>query len=48
MAGEMFPLRWFRFDDGIESAEAYLPGGAGEEAELVPRDEAVKLAHDRA
>ena len=46
MSGSMWPLRWFHYDEGIESAEVYLLDGPGE-AELMSRDEALGIARDR-
>src|SRR5216683_3246972 len=42
----MWPLRWFHYDEGIDSAEVYLLDGPGE-AELVSRDEALAIARGR-
>jgi hypothetical protein len=37
----MWPLRWFRYDDGIDSPEVYFLDGPGE-AELMSRDEVAR------
>jgi hypothetical protein len=42
----MWPLRWFRHDEEIDSSEVYLLDGPGE-AELMSRDEALAIARDR-
>jgi hypothetical protein len=42
----MWPLRWFRYDEGIDSADVYLLDGPGE-AELMSRDEALAIARGR-
>ncbi len=42
----MWPLRWFRYDEGIDSPEVYLLDGPGE-AELMSRDEALAIARSR-
>jgi hypothetical protein len=42
----MWPLRWFHYDEGIDSAEVYLLDGPGE-AELMSRDEALAIARGR-
>lgn len=42
----MWPLRWFRYDEGIDSPEVYLSDGSGE-AELMPREEALAIARVR-
>jgi hypothetical protein len=41
----MWPLRWFHYDEGVDSSEVYLRDSG--EAELMPRDEAVALARSR-
>lgn len=43
----MWPLRWFHYDEGIDSSEVYLLDGPGE-AELMSRDEALAIARDQA
>ena len=42
----MWPLRWFHYDDGIDSPEVYLLDGPSE-AELMSRDEALAIARSR-
>lgn len=42
----MWPLRWFHYDEAINSPEVYLRDGPGEE-ELMPRDEALAIARGR-
>jgi hypothetical protein len=42
----MWPLRWFHYDEGIDSPEVYLRDGPGE-AELMSRDEALAIARSR-
>lgn len=42
----MWPLRWFHYDQQIESEQVYLAGGP-REAELMPRDQAVAIARQR-
>jgi hypothetical protein len=42
----MWPLRWFHYDEGIDSREVYLLDGPSE-AELMSRDEALAIARDR-
>jgi hypothetical protein len=46
LADSMWPLRWFHYDEGIESAEVYLLDGDGE-GELMSRDEALAIARSR-
>jgi hypothetical protein len=42
----MWPLRWFHYDEGIDSPEVYLRDGPGE-AELMSRDKALAIARSR-
>jgi hypothetical protein len=42
----MWPLRWFHYDEGIDSSEVYLLDGPGG-AELMSREEALAIARDR-
>jgi len=42
----MWPLRWFRYDEGIDCAQVYLVDGPGE-AELMSREEALAIAQRR-
>jgi hypothetical protein len=42
----MWPLRWFRYDEAIDSPEVYLLDGPGE-AELVSRGGALAIARSR-
>ena len=46
MPDSMWPLRWFRYDGGIDSPEVYLLDGDSE-AELMSRDEALAIARSR-
>lgn len=43
----MWPLRWFRFDDQIESGQVYVAAGPDGEAGLLPCGEAIALARAR-
>ncbi|WBC17225.1 hypothetical protein O7600_10500 [Micromonospora sp. WMMA1998] len=45
MSDRMWSLAEFRFDEAIEAAEVYLDSGTG--LELMARDEAIALAHER-
>jgi hypothetical protein len=42
----MWPLSWFHYDEGIDSAEVYLRDGPGE-ARLMTREEALAIARGR-
>jgi hypothetical protein len=42
----MWPLRWFHYDEAIDSPQVYLLDGPGE-AELMSRDEALAIARSR-
>ena len=42
----MWPLRWFRYDEGIDSPQVYLLDGDGA-AELMSRDDALAIARSR-
>ena len=42
----MWPLRWFRYDEAIDSPQVYLLDGPGG-AELMSRDEALAIARSR-
>jgi hypothetical protein len=46
LPGNMWPLRWFHYDEGIDSPEVYLLAGASE-AELMSLDEALAIARSR-
>ena len=46
LSDSMWPLRWFHYDEGIESWEVYLLDGPGE-AEFMSRDEALAIARSR-
>jgi hypothetical protein len=41
----MWPLRWFKFDDAIQSEEVYVTISPDEEALLMPQEDAVAIAH---
>lgn len=45
MPGRMWSLAEFRFDEAIDAAEVYVYGGNG--SQLMARDEAITLAHER-
>jgi len=46
VSDSMWPLRWFRYDEAIDSPEVYLLDGPGE-AELVSRGGALAIARSR-
>jgi hypothetical protein len=46
VSDSMWPLRWFHYDEEIDSPEVYLLDGPGE-AELMSRDEALAIARSQ-